>query len=219
MIAQNTKQITLSIPLTLKVTGLASGTLGVLGIVLTVLAYAPGHPGFLPFTTYLSEMGATPVWPQILWNAAMLINAPLRYLVLVLLVLRLLQLGAGSRMAWAVLIVGVLSPLGTIIMSAVPLNMHAEIHELGIPVYFFGVVILQTLIGIQEWKLKAVPRLLPALSFAVVASYLLFFVLMMLYMAGSISRTVPVFPEWICAAVLLVWVFAHSLILGQEMEN
>jgi hypothetical protein len=27
---------------------------------------------------------------------------------------------------------------------------------------------------------------------------------------------VPIFPEWLCAASLLVWVFAHGLVLGKE---
>jgi hypothetical membrane protein len=206
----------LSIPRSLKVVGIASGTIGILGIILPVIAYAPGHLGFLPFTTYLSDMGATPVWPQILFNAGMLINSPLRYIVLVLLVLRLSQLGAGRGFAWAALIVGVLSTSGTIIMSAVPYSMDATVHEAGIPIYFLGVVILQMLIGVREWRLKAVPRILPSLCFVVVATYLVFFILMMLYESGSVSRTTPIIWEWLCATFLLVWVFAHSLILGRE---
>jgi hypothetical membrane protein len=216
MIAQNTKHTTLSIPYSLKMVGIFSGTIGILGIILPMIAYAPEHPGFIPFTTYLSDMGATPVWPQILFNAGMLLNSPLRYLFLVLLVLRLTQLGASRGFDWAALIIGAFSTSGTIIMSAVPHSMDATIHEMGIPIYFLGVVILQTLIGVREWKLKAVPRILASLCYVVVAVYLVFFVLVMLYESGNLSRTTPIIWEWLCATSLLVWVFVHSIILGKE---
>jgi len=216
MIAQNSKYFTLSIPNSLKKVGIFSGTLGILGIVLPALAYAPDHPGFLPFTTYLSDMGATPVWPQIFFNTGMLLNSPLRYLFLVLLVLRLTQLGAGRGFGWAALVIGAFSTSGTIMMSAVPSSMNATIHELGIPIYFLGVVFLQTLIGLQEWKLKDVHRVLPIICFIVVGAYLVFFAFMILYESGIVSRTTPIFWEWLCAASLLVWVFVHSIILGRS---
>jgi hypothetical membrane protein len=216
MIAQNARLTNLSIPRTLKVIGVSGGIIGILGIILPVIAYAPGHPGFLPFTTYLSDMGATPVWPQILFNTGMLLNSPMRYLFLVLLVLRLTQLGVGRGFGWVALIVGAISTSGTIIMSSVPYSLDATIHEIGIPIYFFGVVILQMLIGTCEWKLKAVPRILPSLCFAVLATYSVFFILVMLYESGNVSRTTPIIWEWLCAIFVLVWLFAHSLILGRE---
>ncbi len=215
MIAQDSKRSTMDLQASLKMLGIAGGTIGLLGILLPVLAYAPGHPGFLPFTTYLSDMGATPVWPQVLFNAPMLINSPLRFLFLVLLVTRLIQLGAGRAFAWSALIAGFVSMCGTILMSAVPYTMNSAIHELGIPTFFLGVVVVQTLLGVTEWKHKELQRLLPWLCFEVVAAYLSFFILEMLYEAGLVGRTVPIFPEWLCAASLLVWVFAHALLLGK----
>jgi hypothetical protein len=164
----------------------------------------------------LSDMGATPVWPQVLFNAPMLINSPLRYLFLVLLVVRLLQLGAGRGFAWAALIAGAFSTCGTIILSAVPETTDAAVHEMGIPIFFLGVVVVQMLLGVTEWRLKSMPRLLPVLCFVVVAVYLLFFILVMLYKGSIIGRTVPIFPEWLCAVSLLFWVFAHGLVMGRE---
>jgi hypothetical membrane protein len=216
MSTQDIKPGSISIARSLQVVALASGTIGVLGILLAALAYAPGHPGFLPFTTYLSDMGATPVWPQVFFNTSMLINSPLRYVVLALLVLHLTRWGAGRAFAWSVLVAGAVSTAGTILMSAVPYSLDAAVHKLGIPTFFPGVVVVQTLLGLREWKLKAVPRLLPWLCFLVVACYLVFFILIMLAETGSLGRSVPIFPEWLCAASLLVWVFAHGLILGRE---
>lgn len=216
MLVSSRTQSMLSIPLSLRAIGLATGTIGVLEVFLSTLAYAVVEPGFDLLATYLSDIGATPVWPQVIFNAGMLIVSPLRYVVLVLLVLRLYQLGAGRVFGKTVLFLGAFTTLGTIIMTAVPYTVDVTIHKLGMPLFFFGVVLLQTVVGVQEWRLKAVPRGLPVLSFAVVASYLIFFVLEMLYEAGLVSRSTPAPWEWLCAISLLAWVFAHSLILGKD---
>lgn len=216
---QNTKNITISIPRSLLMVGLVAGIIGVLEIVLSTIAYANVKPGFDFFATYLSDIGATPVWPQVFFNAGLLIVAPLRYIVLVLLVFRLYQLGAGRAFGAAVLIIGVFTTLGTIIMSAIPYTISVEIHKLGIPLFFFGGIILQTVIGIREWQLQAVPRSLPVLCFFVVIIYLIFFTLEMLYQAGVVSRSTPVPWEWLCGISVLVWVFAHSIILGKDGSN
>jgi hypothetical protein len=208
---------TLSVPRSLKAVGLVTGSLGVLGLVLATLAYAVVRPGFDLLATYLSDIGATPVWPQVFWNAALLVVSPLRYVVLVLLVLRLYQLGAGRAFGATVLILGVFTTAGTIITSAVPYTVDVNIHKLGMPLFFFGLVLLQTVVGVREWQLKAVPRVLPILCFVVVAAYLTFFTLEMLYEANMVSRNTPVPWEWLCALSLLTWVFAHSVLLGKEV--
>ena len=206
----------ISIPRSLKITGLVAGSIGLLTMILATLTYAAVKPGFNLLETYLSDMGATPIWPQVFWNSGMLIVSPLRYVVLVLLILRLYQLGAGRIFGAVALIFGFFSSLGTIIMSAVPYTVNLTIHKLGVPFFFFGVVVLQTLIGVREWQIKAVPRSLPILCFSVVAFYLIFFVLEMLHEAGMVSRNAPVPWEWLCGISIIVWVFAHSLVLGKD---
>jgi hypothetical membrane protein len=206
----------LSIPRSLKVVGLVTGSIGVLAIVLSALAYAVVKPGFDILATYLSDIGATPIWPQIFFNVGMLVVSPLRYVVLVLLVLRLYQFGAGRAFGTGVLILGVFTTVGTIIMTAVPYTVDVNVHKLGMPLFFFGVVILQAVVGVREWQLKAVPRSLPILCFVVVAIYLIFFILEMLYEAEAVGRATPVPWEWLCALSLLVWVFAHSIVLGKD---
>lgn len=207
---------TLSIPRSLKTVGLITGTIGVFEIVLSTLAYRSVNPGFSFLDTYLSDIGATPTWPQIFFNAGMLIVSPLRYIVLVLLVLRLYQLGAGRLLGTTVLVLGIFTTFGTIIMTAVPYSVDVTIHMIGMPLFFFGVVFLQAFIGIQEWKLKTVPRGLPVLCFIVVSIYLIFFTLEMLYQANLVGRNTPVLWEWLCSLSLLAWVFAHSINLGKE---
>jgi Protein of unknown function (DUF998) len=216
MSTQVSRYAMLSIPRSLKVVGLAAGSIGLLEIILATMAYAVINPGFDLLATYLSDMGATPVWPQIFFNAGMLIVSPLRYVMLVLLVLRLYQLGAGRAFGTTVLLLGVFTTLGTIIMTAVPYTVDVNIHKLGIPLFFFGVVFLQAVVGLREWQLKAMPRSLPILCFVVVTIYLVFFMLDMLYEADVVSRNTPVLWEWLCAISLLAWVFAHSIILGRE---
>lgn len=69
----------------------------------------------------------------------------MRYLVLVLVILRLRQLGAGRTFAAAALVVGFASAAGTIMMTATPFSVSPVIHKTGIGFYFFGVVVLQSL--------------------------------------------------------------------------
>ncbi len=215
MITQGNRQTALSIPRTLAAMGIIGGTMGILVVGLAVVAYVPDHPEFAPWTTYVSDIGDTAGWPQIVFNSGTLLSTPIRFLVLGLLVLRLSQLGAGRWFGAAVLAIGALGALGTILMTAVPFSVGPTIHKIGIPLYFFGVVPLQALIGIKEWRLK-LPRLLPVISLLFAAAYGIFFTLVMLYEVGAVGRTAPVIWQWLGFGLSIVWVFAHGLILGRE---
>jgi hypothetical membrane protein len=208
------KNTTLSIPKSLKLVGIIGGTWAMLVILAAVLAYLPGHPDFSIFTTYLSDIGDTPGWPQIIFNSGTLISVPIRYLVLVLLAMRLMQLGAGRNFSITVLVVGFVSTAGTALMTATPFSLAPAVHKTGIGLYFLGVVVLQSVIFIREWTLKSVPRMLPLLSLAMVIFYFVFVTLMMLYEQSSLSRTVPVIWEWLSISTSIVWMLAQSILLG-----
>ena len=111
----------LSIPRALRVLCLTAGTLAILTTILAVAAFLPEHPDFSPFKNFLSDIGDTPGWPQIYWNSGTLITASIRYLILVLLTLRLAQLGTGRAFGTTVLIIGAFSTFGTVLMTAIPL--------------------------------------------------------------------------------------------------
>lgn len=209
------KQSNLSIPLSLKLVGIIGGAWAILTTVGAVIAYIPGHPDFSPLNTYLSDMGDTPGWPQIIWNSGTLIAVPIRYLVLVLLVMRLRQLGAGKPFASVTLIVGFLSTAGTALMTATPFSVSPIIHKTGIGLYFFGVVVLQTIIFIKEWSLKSIPRGLPLLSLAMILFYFVFVTLMVLYEQDGVNRTAPVIWEWLAIFTSIAWVLAQSIVLGK----
>ena len=181
------------------------------------LAYFPEHPDFSIFSTYLSDIGATPDWPQIIFNASTLIAVPIRYLVLVLLVMRLRQLGAGKSFAVATLIVGFLSTTGTALMTATPYTVSMPIHKTGIGLYFLGVIVLQMIIFFKEWSLKEVPKILPSLSLLMVILYLVFLAMFILYEQGTVSRTAPVIWEWLAILSSIVWMLAQSYVLGKEI--
>jgi hypothetical protein len=161
-------------------------------------------------------MGDTAGWPQILWNSGTLIAAPIRYLVIVLLVLRLGALGAGRAFAASALVIGAVSTSGTVLMTAVPFSAAPVIHMSGIPLYFFGVVILQTLIGVREWSLRGVPKVLPLLCFSLVLVFFVFAALFVLFRRGAVDRDTPVIWEWLAFFTSVVWVFAQSLLLGRS---
>lgn len=157
MSVQTVRNMTIHIPSALRLVGILGGTWTILITIGMVIAYLPGHPDFSPLTTYLSDMSDTPGWSQIIWNSGTLIAVPIRYLVLVLLVMRLQQMGAGKAFAIATLIIGFFSTAGTALMTATPFSVSPVVHKTGIGLYFFGVVVLQTIIFIKEWSLKSIP--------------------------------------------------------------
>lgn len=215
MLVEASNQTSISIPGALRLVGIICGVWAILVVLTATLAYLPGHPDFSPFTTYLSDIGDTAGWPQVLFNSGTLIAAPMRYLVIVLLVLRLAQLGAGRAFAVATLIVGLVSTTGTVLMTAVPFSVAPGVHKLGIPLYFLGIVVLQMLIGIRQWSLGDVPKVLPVLSFVMVAAYLIFATLVILSEQGVVGRNTPAVWEWLAFLSSVVWLFAQSILLGK----
>lgn len=210
---------TLSIPRSLKLVGIIGGIWAILIAVGAVIAYLPGHPDFSIFTTYLSNIGDTPGWPQIIWNSGTLIAVPIRYLVLVLLVMRLRQLGAGKSFAIATLFVGFFSTAGTALMTATPFSVSPIVHKTGIALYFFGVVVLQTIIFIKEWSLKSLPRGLPLLSLAMVLIYFVFVTLVVLFEQGVVGQATPVIWEWLAFFTSIAWVLTQSITLGKSDQG
>jgi len=215
MFTQKDNRTVIIIPSALKLVGIIGGAWAILVVLTATLAYLPGHPDFSLFATYLSDIGDAAGWPQILFNSGTLIAAPIRYLVLVLLILRLTQLGAGRSFFVATLILGLISSIGTVLMTAVPFSVSPGVHKLGIPLYFLGVVVLQTLIGVREWSLSHVPKILPGLSFLVVVVYFIFATLVILYEQGTVGRNTPVIWEWMAFFSSVVWVFAQSILLSK----
>jgi hypothetical membrane protein len=202
---------------TFRMIGTFTFILAILTVLTSVLAFLPANPDFSIFTTYLSDIGDTPGWPQILFNSGTILAAPLRYIIIVLLVLRLRSFSENKKsFEVAVLVIGAMSTIGTVLMTAVPFSVGPVVHKSGIGLYFLGVVFLQSIVGIKEASIKELPRSLPALSFSIVASYLLFFVLIILYETGNIGRNTPIFWEWLCFFTSMGWLLGHTIILGKE---
>ena len=198
--------------------GIIAGVWALLTVIITTLSYLPAHPDFSIFTTYLSEMSDSSIttgWPPIIFNAGTLMAVPIRYLVIVLLVLRLSQFGAGRAFAISTLVLGFFSTAGTALMTAVPFGTGPAIHKLGIVFYFLGVVFLQIVIGIKELSLKNIPKVLPGLSFIMVVLYSIFTILMILYEQGTVGRTTPVIWEWLAFFSSVLWVFTQSILLDK----
>jgi hypothetical protein len=129
-------------------------------------------------------------------------------------------LGAGRSFFISILTIGLISTIGTVIMTAVPYSISVPIHKMGIPLYFFGVVILQSLIGIKELSLNKVPKVLAWLSFLVVIIFFIFATLAMLQGKGLVDRNMPVIWEWLAFFVSIIWVFAQSILLSRyNSEN
>jgi hypothetical membrane protein len=207
------------IPDALKIIGIIGSLWALLTIIGASAAYSSLHPDFSPFTTYMSDIGDTPGWPQIIFNSGTLIGVPIRYLVLVLLVMRLSQLGAGRSFIITTLIIGFLSTMGTALLTATPFSVSPIVHKTGIALYFFGVVILQTVLFVKEWSIKTLPRILPLSCAFLVFSFMIFCTLMVLYGMGIVSRNVPAIWEWLSIFSSILWTLIQSILLGKPTKN
>ena len=178
------------------------------------LAYFAADPQFSFFTTYLSDIGDSPGWPAVIFNAGTLIAALMRLLFLVLVVICLNHLGARKIFLYSALFIGVISTTGTIMMTAAPYSDAPAVHEAGIPMYFWGVVLLQAVVGAREWSLPKCPNSLAIASFAVAAVFLVFGGLLLMVQAGHLDRSVPVIWEWLAYASSVAWVVIHTVVLS-----
>ncbi|OGP80957.1 MAG: hypothetical protein A2Z08_01390 [Deltaproteobacteria bacterium RBG_16_54_11] len=212
------REATIRVSRALLIVGSIGVILGIATVVFSTLLYVQNHD-FSMLATYLSDIGNTPGWPQTFFNSGMLIAAPVRYLFLVFLVLQLAHVGAGRGFSSAALIIGALVVAGSIGMSAIPYSLNLALHKTSALLYFFGVVILQSLIGFQELR-RRLPVVLPVSSLTVVAIYLVFAVLLTL--AGKIdgiTRNTPVIWEWLAFLSLMFWLAAHSIVLGKAQKS
>lgn len=197
----------------LRTVGIIGVLLAIVTVILSTLLYIQEHD-FSLFTTYLSDIGNAAGWPQVVFNSGMLIAAPVRYLFLVLVVFQLGHAGAGKAFTRFTLIIGALVIAGSIGLSAIPYSLSLVLHKTSALAYFLGVVILQSLIGVQEWRSR-LPAVLPISSLAVVAIYLIFAVLLSLVgKVEGITRNTPVIWEWLAFCSLMFWLIAHTTVLG-----
>lgn len=196
-------------------TGAVSLTIGVATILAAAWAYSAVRD-FSLVITYISDFGAVEGWPQAIFTSGMLIAAPLRYLFLFLLLTQLVHLGASPRFRLAMLVVGALVVLGSIGTAAVPFTLHTPIHMGAAFLYFFGTVVLQLALAVQESRLR-LPALLPLSSIAVVVVYLVFATLLALVgKVEGIDRNTPIPWEWLAFLSLMVWLGAHTIVLGMR---
>lgn len=199
----------------LRVVGSVSATLGLAGVALATFVYSHGHE-FSVFSTYLSDIGNTPKWPMVIFNTMMLAVMPLRYAFLVLLVMIFASRGGSRAINTALLLFGIPVVIGSAGMSAFPASLDLDLHMMSAMVYFFGTVLLQGLVGVQEIRL-GMPRTLAASSLFVVLVYLVFATLLMLNnQVDWITRETPVVWEWLAFVSLMVWLILHSVILGRR---
>ena len=200
-----------------KTMAFASLVIGILTVLLAVLAYLPGNPDFSILNTYLSDIGDTDGWPQIIFNNGTILAAPLRMIVIVLLLL-VLRRYEGPRPLFEalVLFIGFVSVVGTVCMTAVPYSSAPVLHKVGIGLYFLGVVFLQSLVGFRELKIEALPQSLTILSFLIVSCFVFFLTSFILLQTGLVSRSLSVFWEWMCFFSSMIWLFGHGILLTDE---
>ncbi len=207
-------EATWRVRIALRALGCALVALSLVTVGSTTRFYAAIRP-FSLLSTYLSDMGNTPVWPQVIFNAGNLVGAPLRLVFLLLLVDQLVHLGAGQRFARTTKAAGAVLFAASVGMFAFPFGLDRSLHMGSAFVAFLGTVGVFTLFAVEEWKL-GLPRVLPLASLAVALTSLVFVTLLMLVSrVPGVARETPVPWEWLTFALMLAWTLSHSLVLGR----
>ena len=205
--------MSIKVSMALRLVGGVTAAWAIAFVTAATIAYIVENPDFSFFTTYLSDIGDSAGWPQTLFNSGTLIAAPMRFLFLALVVVCLYELGAGRLFVILVLALGAVSTAGTVLMTAVPFSDAPAIHKMGIPMYFWGVVLLQGIVGVREWSLRMCPGVLPITSLSVAGIFIVFGTLLSVSQSGSLDRNVPVVWEWLAYLSSVIWVVVHSIAL------
>lgn len=207
-------EATLPVTPMLRVVGLVGVVLALVTVGGAALLYSQQHELSF-FSTYLSDMGNTPVWPQAVFNAGMLIGIPVRFLFLVLLLTLLARAGASRGSTTAILVLAGVMAVASTGMYAVPFSVNRAIHLSAALAYFFGVVVLQTLIAIQEWR-YLMARVLPISTVLVLVLSLIFVTLLAsVGRMEGVTRDTPVIWEWLLFFAWICWLVIHSIVLGR----
>ena len=111
----------------LKGIGWTGVALGIARVPFSSLLYVQSH-GF-PYSRPIRAIRNTPKWPQVVFNAGMLIAAPVRYLFLILLILQLRNVGAGKVFNISALIIGTFVVIGSIGLAAIPYSLDLPLHK------------------------------------------------------------------------------------------
>jgi hypothetical membrane protein len=203
------------LPAALRAVGLTALALALGATIGAALFYARAHQ-FSFFTTYLSDMGNTPVWPQVLFNSLNLMVIPVRLMFLLLLLALLVQGGAGRGFVAAMLAVAAVMVVTGAAMFAVPFGVDRAVHLGAARIYFFGLVVMQALLAAQEWRQRW-PWVLPASSLAVLVLSLVFVTLLSLVgKLEGVTRDTPVIWEWLLYLASMVWLALHAVVLGRR---
>src|SRR5512140_1489991 len=152
----NANAVRIEIPGALKALCLWSALMAVCSTVAAAGLYLPSHPQFSVTTTYLSEIGGAGGWPASIFNAGLLMVAPLRFLVAVVLTLRLREFGLSRRIANLIVGLAFVTASGTVLMTVSPFNVGPAEHRLGILLYFVGTVVVMSVITAVELRLDAI---------------------------------------------------------------
>jgi len=200
-----------------RVIAVVSLVVGMLTVIFAVVAYVPAHPQFSILNTYLSDIGDTVGWPQIIFNNGTILAAPLRVMVVVFLLLVLRGYdGRRPRFERAALVLAVVSAFGTVCMTAVPYSTGPAVHKAGIGLYFIGAVFLQSVLGLKMLKIKELPHMLPVLSFFIVVCFVAFLFFYLMLQSGGDVRALSVFWEWMCFFSSMLWLAGHLVFLKEE---
>jgi hypothetical membrane protein len=206
-------QFTLSLPRAIRLVGLAGAAIGIFTVLGSAIAFSREND-FSVFTTYLSDFGNAPGWTSTLFSSGMLVVAPVRFAFLVLLLETLARYGASSVGRYAAFAVGLVAVVGSIGTAAIPLSLSRPLHMGSAFMYFLSTVALQSILAGLEWRAR-LPRMLPVLSLSVVIVYLVFAILLALVGKVSyVTRETPVIWEWFAFVALMLWLIAHSVMVG-----
>jgi len=178
-----------------------------------------GYFSFLQ--VFISNLGDTPGRTMIAYTIgmAMLNVCKIIFLFYFSGYLELIQV--KKHQIWLNVAFSLMNSTGWVLMTIFSSSRNENLHEIGAMVFFFGVVLSQSVILVVEIKHRN--KFSPTMIISTILVILSYFVFFSLFMVISFSSTFPrspaVITEWLCFISVLVWLGIHSGYLKEFQKS
>ena len=169
-----------------------------------------GYFSFLQ--VFISTLGDTPGRTMIAYTIGMAMLNICKILFLFYFSGYLVTIQVKKYQIWLNIAFSLMNSSGWVLMTIFSASGNEALHEIGAMIFFFGVVLSQSVIAVFEIKQKSKFSSLMIIStIFVILSYLAFFSLFMIISFNStFPRSPAVLTEWLCFISVLFWLGIHS---------
>ena len=180
-------------------------------VLISISLYSLTEP-FSIFTHYLSDLGIGPNGSGIVFSIAMF-TASIAIFLLSVFLFQLLQKAGGDPLKVMIcLCSSTLTAISVFFIGVFPTVYMQIVHNVFASILFYGMLITTISLILIEWKMPALPKILPisTIILVVVNSVFTVFTFLRDFNIGDFETEVR-FMEWMTAFAGVIWILIHDL--------